>query len=196
MKPYKVERLRIWIHELRIHHHEIHKKFLHESYKTTGIDYKTILDKVRDRDKGRDVQVGLRALLYEGGCSKVMDSLTSGAFLVAFALLLGASDTVVGLLAAVSPLTQFLQIPAIYLVERTASRKALVVLSTFLSRISWLAVAAIPWFVAPGQRIPALIVCLFFYFSLGTFPPVASIRGYVTLSRKRSWGVSSASVWP
>ena len=32
-----------------------------------------------------------------------MDTLTSGAFLVAFALLMGASNTVVGLLAAVSP---------------------------------------------------------------------------------------------
>ncbi|MGB6068049.1 MAG: MFS transporter [Desulfomonilaceae bacterium] len=168
MKPYKLERLRIWIHELRIHHYEIHKTFLHESYKTTGIDYKVILDKIGDRVKDSDVQIGMRALLYEGCCSKIMDSLTSGAFLVAFALLLGASNTVVGLLAAVSPLTQFLQIPAIYLVERTASRKALVVLSTFLSRISWLVVAAIPWLVATEQRIPALIICLFFYFSLGT----------------------------
>ncbi|HTY21496.1 MAG TPA: MFS transporter [Desulfomonilaceae bacterium] len=175
MKPYMVERLRIWLHELRIwlhelriHHHEIHKTFLHESYKATGIDYKVVLDKIGDRVKASDLQVGLRALLYEGCCSKVMDSITSGAFLVAFALLLGASNTVVGLLAALSPLTQFLQIPAIYLVERTASRKALVVLSTFLSRISWLAVAVIPWLVAPEQRIPALIICLFFYFSLGT----------------------------
>ena len=80
--------------------------------------------KSADRVNDSDVQVGLRALLFEGVCSQVMDTLTSGAFLVAFALLMGASNTVVGLLAAVSPLTQLLQIPAIYLVDQTPSRKA------------------------------------------------------------------------
>ena len=97
-----------------------------------------------------------------------MDTLTSGAFLVAFALLMGASNTVVGLLAAVSPLTQLLQVPAIYVVDRAASRKALVVLSSFLSRISWLVVAIIPWLVPSDQRVDVLLICLFLYFGLGT----------------------------
>ena len=97
-----------------------------------------------------------------------MDTLTSGAFLVAFALLMGASNTVVGLLAAVSPLTQLLQLPAIYVVDRAASRKTLVVLTSFLSRISWLVVAIIPWLVPSDQRVDALLICLFLYFGLGT----------------------------
>ena len=97
-----------------------------------------------------------------------MDTLTSGAFLVAFALLMGASNTVVGLLAAVSPLTQLLQVPAIYVVDRAASRKTLVVLSSFLSRISWLVVAIIPWLVPSDQRVDVLLICLFLYFGLGT----------------------------
>jgi MFS family permease len=97
-----------------------------------------------------------------------MDTLTSGAFLVAFALLLGASNTVVGLLAAVSPLAQLLQILAIYLVERTASRKALVVRNSVLSRISWLVIAVIPWLVATEQRVPVLLMCLFVYYGLGS----------------------------
>jgi len=121
-----------------------------------------------DRVNENDVQVGLRALLYEGVCSQVMDSLTSGAFLVAFALLMGASNTVVGLLAAVSPLTQLLQIPTIYLVDRTPSRKALVVLNSFLSRVSWLVIAIIPWLAPSEQRVTVLLICLFLYFGLGT----------------------------
>jgi len=118
-------------------------------------------------DKG--VQVGLRALLYDGVCSQVMDNLTSGAFLVAFALLLGASNTVVGLLAAACPVTQLvLEIPATDLVNRTARRKALVVLSSFLSRVSWLVVAVIPSLVAREQGQPVLIACLFLYYGLAT----------------------------
>ena len=110
----------------------------------------------------------MRALLCDAVCSQLMDSLTGGAFLVAFALLLGASNTVVGLLAAVSPLMQLFQIPAVHLVERSASRKALVVRNSVLSRISWLIIAVIPWLVAPEQRVHVLLMCLFLFFGLGT----------------------------
>ena len=78
------------------------------------------------------VKSGLQMLLYDGMCSQVMGALTGGAILVAFALLLGASNTVIGLIAALAPLTQILQIPALYLVERTRLRKFLVVASSFL----------------------------------------------------------------
>ena len=125
-----------------------------------------------------------------------MDSLTGGAFLVAFALLLGASNTVVGLLAAVSPLMQLFQIPAVHLVERSASRKALVVRNSVLSRISWLIIAVIPWLVAPEKGYTSCL-CVFFSFSAwGPFLPVGTILGYVTLSRKILWGGSLASPWP
>lgn len=97
-----------------------------------------------------------------------MDTFTSGAFLVSFALLLGASNTLVGLIAAVSPLTQLLQIPAIYLVDRAGSRMVFVVCSSFLSRISWLLIALIPWLVASDLRLTALFACLILYFSLGS----------------------------
>jgi MFS family permease len=122
-----------------------------------------------DQVADKRVQSGLGALLYEGACAQVMDTLTSGAFLVAFALLLGASNTVVGLLAALCPITQLLtEVPATYLVNRSASRKRLVVLSTFLSRVFWLVIAALPWMVAHEYRWPVLIACLFLYYGLAT----------------------------
>ena len=69
-------------------------------------------------------QRGLPALLYDGMCSQVMGVFTGGAFLVGFAVLLGVSNTVIGLFAAVGPFTQILQIPSIFLVERVRLRKA------------------------------------------------------------------------
>ena len=52
----------------------------------------------KERIEEADVQSGLQALLYDGVCSQVMGAFTSGTFLVAFALLLGASNVVIGLL--------------------------------------------------------------------------------------------------
>lgn len=107
-------------------------------------------------------------LVLDGVCSQTMGVFTGGAFLVAFALLLGASNTVIGLLAAIGPLTQILQIPTIFLVERVALRKVLVVTSSFLSRLAWPVVAALPWFAAANERVAVLLVCLLAYFALGT----------------------------
>ena len=107
-------------------------------------------------------------LLYDGVCSQVMGVLTGGAFLVAFALMLGASNKVIGLIAALGPITQLLQIPTIYLVDYVRLRKALVVISSFFSRIFWFVVATLPWLVPTEYRVTALILCIFFYFVFGT----------------------------
>jgi len=129
-----------------------------------------IFDTLRPQDEVSEPELrrGLGMLLFDGVCSQTMGVFTGGAFLVAFALLLGASNTVIGLLAAIGPLTQILQIPTIFLVESVALRKALVVASSFLSRLAWPVVAALPWLVAADQRIAALLVCLIAYFALGT----------------------------
>jgi hypothetical protein len=47
-----------------------------------------------------EVQYGLNILLKDGMTSQALVTMTSGAFLVAFALKLGASNLVIGLLAA------------------------------------------------------------------------------------------------
>ena len=116
----------------------------------------------------KDVQRGMSMLIHDGICSQIMGVLTSGAFLVAFAVLLGASNLVIGLLAAVGPFCQVLQIPAIFLVERTGRRKLLVVIHAFASRLFWIVVAVIPWFIPEALRIPVLLASLLLYFGLGT----------------------------
>ena len=103
---------------------------------------------------------GLRLLTLDGMSTQVMGALTGGALLVAFALMLGASLTVIGLIAAVAPLSQLLQIPAIWIVEKLRRRKALVVVTLVASRTAWFAVAAIPWLVPQEHRVTALLVSL------------------------------------
>src|SRR5687768_15858612 len=81
-----------------------------------------------------ELERGLRFITYDGVAAQVMVTLTGGAFLVAYALSLGASNFTIGLIAALQPLTQILQIPAIYLVERLGRRKFFVVVALTLSR--------------------------------------------------------------
>ncbi len=52
----------------------------------------------------KDVDRGMHVLMFDGIASQIMASLTMGVFLVAFALALGASNKVIGLLAALGPI--------------------------------------------------------------------------------------------
>ncbi|MBK1881254.1 MFS transporter [Luteolibacter pohnpeiensis] len=111
---------------------------------------------------------GLKNLVYDGICSQAMGVLTGGAFLVAFALELGASNFVVGSFAAIMPLCQLLQIPAIFLVEKTGGRKALVVLPVILGRLVWMVIPILPWIVPPAWQVTALVLLLFWYFGVSS----------------------------
>ncbi|MFP4104956.1 MAG: MFS transporter [Phycisphaerae bacterium] len=113
-----------------------------------------------------EVDHGLKMLMYDGMCSQTMGVFTGGAFLVAFALLLGASNRTIGLFAAIGPFTQILQIPSIFLVDRLRRRKLLVVVASFLGRLAWVSVALLPWIAPPESRIPLLIGSLALFFGL------------------------------
>ncbi|MDY0095316.1 MAG: MFS transporter [Candidatus Vecturithrix sp.] len=120
-----------------------------------------------------ETRTGLAMLLNDGVCTQVMNVLTGGAFLIAFALHLGASNVVIGLLAAMGPMAQVLQIASIFLIERSGLRKAAVVLSTFGSRLFWPLIAAIPWFMPRPWRIVIFLSCLLLFFSLGSISNLA-----------------------
>jgi hypothetical protein len=118
---------------------------------------------VRDALAGIEVKRALDYVLWDGLATQVMVTLTAGIFLVSFALELGASNTVIGLLAAIPPLAELFQIPAIYIVERVRNRRFLVVLNSFLARVFWLPITAIPFVCPPDLAIPVLIAALCLY---------------------------------
>ncbi len=60
----------------------------------------------------------LRLVLFDALASEAMGTLTTGVFLVGFAVALGADNFAIGVLAAVPFFAQLLQIPAVLLVER------------------------------------------------------------------------------
>jgi len=96
---------------------------------------------IKDTVTEAEVQSGLRAVIRDGLASQVMVTFTGGVFLVAYALKLGASNVTIGLLAAIPPLTQLIQIPSILLVERIRKRRLISMLGSASSRIFWLLIA-------------------------------------------------------
>lgn len=114
-----------------------------------------------------EVRHSVRMVIGDGICSQVMGVLTGGAFLVAFALMLGASNAVIGLIAAIPAIAQLAQLPAIFLVNRIRHRRAITVVAAFLGRLFLCSTIALPWLVPEPMRIPLLILALSLYFGLG-----------------------------
>ena len=114
-----------------------------------------------------ELRLGLRMLLFDGICTQVMLVLTGGAFLVAFALLLGASGKTIGIIAAMAPLAQVLQLPSVFLVRRLGLRKALVTTTAGVSRLFLLVMAAVPWLLPAHLRLPVFTLALFLFFAVG-----------------------------
>ncbi|MFZ5516096.1 MAG: MFS transporter [Candidatus Zhuqueibacterota bacterium] len=113
-----------------------------------------------------ELQAGLRFVVYDGLASQAMITLTSGVFLVDFALQLGASNTIIGLLAAIPPITQLIQIPSVYLVEHYQNRRKIAVYSAALSRFFLLLMALIPFFFKSNLALAMLSGALIGHTSL------------------------------
>jgi MFS family permease len=107
----------------------------------------------------------LRLILCDALASEAMGTLTTGVFLVGFALALGAGNFAIGVLAAVPFAVQLLQIPAVLAVERWRARRDICVFSSAIGRTFLLGAAAAP-FVGGTFAVVALIVSLAIYQSL------------------------------
>jgi MFS family permease len=109
---------------------------------------------------------GLSYIIRDGLATQAMVTLTSGIFLVAFGLQLGASNTVIGLLAAIPPLAELIQMPAITVVEKVRNRRLVCVGASVAARIFWVVIALIPFLLGPAAAIPVLILSLALYGSI------------------------------
>ncbi len=115
----------------------------------------------------QEVQAGLQGVLKDGLCTQTMLTLTGGAFLVDFALLLGASNLLIGVLAAIPFLAQLVQVPSIYLVEKYRARRVICVLTSGLGRTVLLLTATIPFLFSGVTAITALTLGLLLYALFG-----------------------------
>jgi len=107
------------------------------------------------------VRKWLRYATVEGALANVFITFTGGAFVTGLALLLGASDFEIGLLAAIPFLAQVAQLLTAYFIGRFKTRKGVVVWLSVVGRQSWWVVPAVLLF-SGGWRLEVLLAVVFF----------------------------------
>src|SRR5919112_5602809 len=93
-----------------------------------------------------EVATGLKYIIGDGLATEAMTALTGGAFLVAMALLLGATNFQIGLLAALPTFTNTFQLISVWLVRRYNNRRAIAVICALLARLPLIVIGSLPFF--------------------------------------------------
>jgi MFS family permease len=110
---------------------------------------------------------GLRLVIADGMTAEAMVVFTSGTFLTAMAIRLGASNFQLGLFAALPTFTTIFQLFSILLVRRFNNRRLITAVFNFLARLPILAIGLIPFLFTGGTSIEVLFLLLFFQHIFG-----------------------------
>ncbi len=122
---------------------------------------------------------GMKWLTWEGAASMGFGSITGSGFLAAYALLMGANNFQIGVLAALPFLVQPTQILMVTLVERLKMRKAIAVSTWTLSQAIWIPIALIPVFMEiPGALSVSALLGLVTLRSLLAAATAANYNGW------------------
>lgn len=115
----------------------------------------------------QEVKTGLKYVIGDGLATEAMTTLTGGAFMVAFALLLGANNFEIGLLAALPTLVNVFQLISIWLVRRYNNRRAISVICSFFARTPLILIGCMT-LLGNTSTIQPIIFFLFFYYLFGS----------------------------
>jgi MFS family permease len=103
------------------------------------------------------MQRGKRAMVQDAAWASLVGALYGGVILVGFALELGATPFIIGLLAAIPFLAQLAQLPAVMLIEKLRQRRKLAVIVVWVARAIILSLALLPWLADPATQLALLI---------------------------------------
>jgi MFS family permease len=116
---------------------------------------------------GNQVKKGLQLVMADGMTSEAMVVFTSGTFLTAMAVNMGATNFQLGLFAALPTFTTVFQLFSIWMVRRFNNRRVITALFNFLARLPILAIGLIPFVFSTGTSIQVLLLMLFFQHVFG-----------------------------
>ncbi len=108
-------------------------------------------------------------IIRNGVGIQIMETLAVGAFLTAFAVALGASNFVIGLLAAVPHLSQLAQLPAMLVVDRLRDRKRVYFVSGMVARPMLLVIGAAAFIPIPEVALAIIVIAFFIRYVMGAF---------------------------
>jgi MFS family permease len=105
----------------------------------------------------RRLRASLDASFAEGAAAEVFGACAGGAVLTAWALYLGASPFIIGLLAAFPVAAQVVQVPAAWLTQRVGARP-LAIVTIGASRLVWLPLVAVPFLPLGRDTVLTLFI--------------------------------------
>lgn len=131
------------------------------------ITFKSMSLRPKEELTESEVQKGLKMVIWDGLLAEVMTSFTGSAFLISMALLMGASNIQIGLLAALPTFTNLSQLISIWLVRKFNNRRAIAVYCAYLARFPLILIGGSVLWVTGGS-VTMLIFFLSFYYFFGS----------------------------
>ncbi len=125
----------------------------------------------------KETKKSMEYSIADGIAWQMFFTLTSGVFIVGFALFLGATPFQIGLVSALPSFASIAQVIGAYFVEKTGKGKAVTVYMAFASRIIWIFIILTPFFILPPYKSLWIVIFLF-----GLSHVFASISGVAWLS--------------
>ncbi len=110
---------------------------------------------------------GLSNVTADGLSAEAMVVFTSGTFLTALAIHMGASNFQLGLFAALPTFTTIFQLASIWLVRKFNNRRLISVVFNFLARLPLIAIGIMPLLFSGSTTIAVLLLLLFFQHIFG-----------------------------
>lgn len=108
----------------------------------------------------KETRKNLRLVILGVVIGNVSFTITGGTALTGYIKALGASDFVYSVLLAMPYVAKFMQLVTSYILERTRKRRELMLVFGLISRLSWIPVALVPYFVPAGQEVLRIWVIL------------------------------------
>jgi MFS family permease len=110
---------------------------------------------------------GLKLVIADGLSAEAMVVFTSGTFLMAMAIHMGASNFQLGLLAALPTFTTIFQLASVWLVQKFNNRKLITSVFNLLARLPLIAIGVMPLLFSGSTTIAVLLILLFFQHIFG-----------------------------
>jgi MFS family permease len=110
---------------------------------------------------------GLQMVIADGLSAEAMVVFTSGTFLTAMAIHMGATNFQLGLFAALPTFTTIFQIASIWLVQKWNNRKLVTSAFNLLARLPLIAIGLMPLLFTGKTTIQVLLILLFFQHIFG-----------------------------
>jgi MFS family permease len=105
------------------------------------------------------LRASLNASFVEGAVAEVFAACAGGTILTGWALHLGASPLVIGMLGALPIAAQSIQLPAAWLTQRLGAKR-LAVAAIGAARLVWLPIIALPFVPLSGNHALALLIAI------------------------------------